>query len=151
MVHPDAQRILENLEDNREWFASQLPPDSPSSGSDGQQASQTNDDTSVDTEDHSPKPNDSDGTEPPPGLTSIEGDEDDDQTIAETKVTTTNPNKQPEQADSTASKASNCHKTKQVSNASSVHKPISGETSELQNQADRIQFQIFLDEPGTEG
>lgn len=32
LVHPDAQRILENLEDNREWFASQLPPDSPSSG-----------------------------------------------------------------------------------------------------------------------
>lgn len=31
LVHPDAQRILENLEDNREWFASQLPPDSPSS------------------------------------------------------------------------------------------------------------------------
>lgn len=31
LVHPDAQRILENLEDNREWFASQLSPDSPSS------------------------------------------------------------------------------------------------------------------------
>lgn len=31
LVHPDAQRILENLEDNREWFASQLPPDSPQS------------------------------------------------------------------------------------------------------------------------
>lgn len=31
LVHPDAQKILENLEDNREWFASQLPPDSPSS------------------------------------------------------------------------------------------------------------------------
>ena len=30
LVHPDAQKILENLEDNREWFASQLPPDSPS-------------------------------------------------------------------------------------------------------------------------
>lgn len=29
LVHPDAQRILENLEDNREWFASQLQPDSP--------------------------------------------------------------------------------------------------------------------------
>lgn len=32
LVHPDAQRILENLEDNREWFASQLSPDSPLSG-----------------------------------------------------------------------------------------------------------------------
>uniref|UniRef100_A0A6G1SHM3 Phosphodiesterase n=1 Tax=Aceria tosichella TaxID=561515 RepID=A0A6G1SHM3_9ACAR len=30
LVHPDAQKILENLEDNREWFASQLQPDSPS-------------------------------------------------------------------------------------------------------------------------
>lgn len=29
LVHPDAQRILENLEDNREWFFSQLSPDSP--------------------------------------------------------------------------------------------------------------------------
>lgn len=25
LEHPDTQRILENLEDNREWFASQLP------------------------------------------------------------------------------------------------------------------------------
>lgn len=33
LVHPDAQRILENLEDNREWFASQLPPDSPAADS----------------------------------------------------------------------------------------------------------------------
>lgn len=31
LVHPDAQKILENLEDNREWFAGQLPPDSPQS------------------------------------------------------------------------------------------------------------------------
>lgn len=33
LVHPDAQRILENLEDNREWYASQLAPDSPSASS----------------------------------------------------------------------------------------------------------------------
>lgn len=30
LVHPDAQKILENLEDNRDWYFSQITPDSPS-------------------------------------------------------------------------------------------------------------------------
>lgn len=78
-MHPDAQRILENLEDNREWFASQLPPDSPSSGNGGAggnggdneqrngQSIEDLDGPMTDAEDHAPVPNDSDGNEPPPG------------------------------------------------------------------------------------
>lgn len=64
MVHPDAQRIMENLEDNRQWFASQLPPDSPSSD-EAQPVGQES--VIVESEDHAPKANESDGDEPPPG------------------------------------------------------------------------------------
>lgn len=53
LVHPDAQGILENLEDNREWFASQLPPESPSSGDKTQKTS--------DDSDGQPATNDQDG------------------------------------------------------------------------------------------
>jgi len=46
-VHPDAQRILENLEDNREWFASQLQPDSPSAMMPTNQSNNANVDRNV--------------------------------------------------------------------------------------------------------
>lgn len=44
-MHPDAQGILENLEDNREWFASQIPPESPLSVGETRRNSQSNEDS----------------------------------------------------------------------------------------------------------
>lgn len=93
LVHPDAQRILENLEDNRQWFADQLSPESPTQSShsdacdnDAAAGNITHDediademapvqqhdanedlDKAIDCTEHAPRPDDSDGNEPPPG------------------------------------------------------------------------------------
>ena len=35
LVHPDAQDILDTLEENRDWYQSMIPPSPPSAGASG--------------------------------------------------------------------------------------------------------------------
>ena len=35
LVHPDAQDILDTLEENRDWYQSMIPPSPPSAGNSG--------------------------------------------------------------------------------------------------------------------
>lgn len=193
LVHPDAQKILENLEDNREWFASQLPPDSPSNSelattqtsqnldeqdslpgeliasdeqslgserkrSEGAYSSASFNEETVGFDRHAA--NDESVNEEEED----EEDEDEDETIAESRVcegrvrapgtlaARSPPVIHPELGtgedvvtETIRSEAAAEHK--QAALITPPSNSVSGQEPEIRNLADRIKFQIILDEP----
>lgn len=180
LVHPDAQRILENLEDNREWFASQLSPDSPSSNE-----IQRNGVHSLEDQDGSNllDPNDSSPTSDEQKnvacwtneadtvgvMDDKEGDDyddedDDEKTIAEAKYKSSSfsgPTQMKQHTDMSEEvsnvSASNLVggeskilETGDKTSCNEVQRSDGNMPDKLQVQAEKIQFQIILDEPETE-
>lgn len=167
LVHPDAQRILENLEDNREWFASQLSPDSPSSSE-----IQRNGRQSVDDQDGGDQMVDS---EQDANIDYEHEEEDceeeDEKTIAEMKSRCSSvdkcsplmPVKHPDISEEAVRRNSGTSNQQIVSEVKKVTESDTGSgnvnkanndppiaADRLQVQAERIQFQIILDEPESE-
>lgn len=138
LVHPDAQKILENLEDNREWFASQLPPDSPSSGDAVQQT------TSQSLEETSPDAADSDKAvaagevtlKVHDGATDVKADDNDDSEGKE---------RYNDEEDATIVTDSSAQGRRDAAGEQSAAEQVSSDR--LHIQAEKIQFQITLDEP----
>lgn len=166
LVHPDAQRILENLEDNREWFASQLPPDSPSglqagdqqchadagqpnepAGLDGPAADVRRDKTTCELSPDRTGPAHV-ADEPPAPALSCEPAE-----LADaTKCDNDGAEQRQRQSNDDATRQTDAAGRKSSgSSASPTHQgPNTDDDGQLQVQADKIQFQITLDEPDPE-
>lgn len=152
LVHPDAQKILENLEDNREWFASQLPPESPQSsatgsGNEDQSPEQAGaDERAASDEDHGPKAGDSDGNEPPPGPEERVSARELDGCKVDSELACGSD----ESAAVKSGQAESETSSQTGSSAKVVCETASAKQTGLLKQADMIQFQITLDEPEPE-
>lgn len=192
MVHPDAQRILENLEDNREWFASQLSPDSPSSNEiqrNGGHSLENQDGTNLlDTSDSSPASDEQknivEGQDGNVARWTNEGDfgregdaiydkdddegddydddNDDEKTIAETEYKSSSSSRQHTDMSeevfsvSTSNQVGGESRILETGDKTGCNEVQRREGDDgvmpdkLQVQAEKIQFQIILDEPETE-
>lgn len=128
LVHPDAQKILENLEDNREWFASRLQPDSPSA----LMASTT-------------------GANDNPAGDEFEGADQDPEEVEEIEI---EQQQQQHQMQKVAVDWEGKEQEDEMATTTATDTSTSGdcnEEAELQCQADRIQFQITTDESDPSG